>query len=213
MTKTDRASSSGIAAEQAYCPACDLKHVRQPDWLCPQCGMPVETEAWRSAVGKRSTEEAPELGFPLGSFVAGAAMALTSLVLAVGFARNPVVEHRWPLVAAMILLGVLALELLIKVSAARWIVIAIAAIALILVSEDLLRANLPDLMSDPLPPVARAALHGALRALYPLRIGFASGLLVGIMVLVAGRPGRGRIAVGLALIAPLAVAEIVRWFL
>jgi hypothetical protein len=203
-----------IPSEQAYCPACDLKHTRQPDWLCPQCGMPVETEAWRSTVRGRSEESeerAPE--FPLGSVVGGAILVATSLVLALGFARSPVVAGRWPLVAATVLLAVLGFELLFKVSAARWVAIAIAVIALILVSEDLLRARLPDLMGDPLPAGIRAALQGSIRALYPLRILFASGLLVGTLLLVAGRPGRWRIAAGALIAATLPVAELVRWLM
>jgi hypothetical protein len=92
------------------------------------------------------------------------------------------------------------------------VVIAIALIALILVSEGLLRARVPDLMRDPLPPALRVAMQGVIRALHPLRTLLASGLLGGTLLLVAGRPGRGRIAAGVLIAAPLAVAEIVRWF-
>lgn len=214
MPPADRSPSDGIAAEPARCPACGLKHMRQADWLCPRCGMPVETEAFRSTMRESRAaepERAPE--FPLGSFVAGAVLAVTSVVLAIGFARDPVTEHRWALVAAMVLLAVLGLELLLKVSPARWVVIAVAVIALTLASEDLVRARLPDLMPDPLPPALRAALQGAIRALYPLRILFASGLLGGTLLLVAGRPGRARIAAGVLLAAPLALYELVRTFL
>lgn len=212
MARIGRSHPSDTGAEMAYCPACDLKHVRQPDWLCPKCGMPVETEAWRSTVRRRADEPEPEPEFPRGSMVAGAVLGATSAVLAIGFARHPVSEHLWPLVAAMVILVVLALELLLKVSAARWVVLALAVIALVVVAEDLLRAQAPGLMTDPLPPAARAALHGVIRALSPLRILFAGGLLAGTLLLVAGRPGRGRIAAGIVVAAPLAVAEIVRWF-
>ncbi len=211
MTPVDRSRSDNIAAEPAVCPACGLKHLRQPDWLCPRCGMPVETETWRSTMRAPAAEPERALEFPLGSFVAGLVLALTSVVLAIGFARAPATAHLWALVAAMVLLAVLGLELLLKVSPARWVVIAIALIALILVSEDLLRARVPDLMADPLPPALRAALHGAIGALQPLRILLAPGLLVGILLLVAGRPGRWRIAAGVLIATPLAVAEIVRW--
>lgn len=207
-----QSSSDGLAAEPAYCPACDLKHVRQPDWLCPRCGMPVETAAWRSAVGSRAEEsEEPDPGYPLGSIVAGAVLGITSVVLALGFARNPGVEHRWPLVGALVLLLVLGLELLLKVSAARWVVLALALLALVVVAEDLVRVRVPGLISDPVPPAIRAAVQGPLRALHPVRILLLPGLLVGTLLLVAGRPGRWRIAAGALVAAPLAVAEIVRW--
>lgn len=210
--RADPSHAGSLSAEAAYCPACDLKHVRQPDWLCPQCGMPVETEAWRSAV--RSRADAPEvvLGFPLGSVIAGVVLAVTGVVLAIGFARTLVVEYRWPLVAATVVLLVLGLELLFKVSSARWVAIALAGLALLVVGEVMLRARWPDLVLDPLSPAARLALDGLVGALYPLRLGLASGLLAGTIVLVAGRPGRWRIVVGALAAASLAVAEAVRWF-
>jgi hypothetical protein len=174
--------------------------------------MPVETAAWRSAVGSRAEEsEERELGYPLGSFVAGVVLAITSVILALGFARNPGIEHRWTLVAALALLLVLGLELLLRVSPARWVVAAIALVALAVVAEDLLRTRLPGLMSDPLPPAIRAAMQGPIRALHPLRILLLPGLLTGTLLLVAGRPGRWRIAAGVLVAAPLAVAEVVRW--
>jgi len=202
-----------MGAEQAYCSACDLKHERQPDWLCPQCGMPVETEAWRSMVRRPTGEDEAEPEFPTGSFAAGAAMVLTSLVLAIGFARNPVSAHRWPLVAAMVLLAVLGLELLLKVSWARWVALALASAALLFAMEDLLRARLPELMRDPLPPAIRAALHGPIGALSTVRLLTAGAMLGGTLLLVIGRPGRRRIVAGLVVAAPLAVGEIVRMIL
>ncbi|MGB8931263.1 MAG: hypothetical protein WCC48_08455 [Anaeromyxobacteraceae bacterium] len=213
MTPADRSHSDNIAAEPARCPACGLKHMRQANWLCPRCGMPVETESYRSTMREpRAAEPERALGSPLGSFVAGAVMALTSVVLAVGFARHPVTEHRWALVAAMVLLAVLGLELLLKVSAARWVVAVIALAALLLASEELLRAWLPSLVADPLPPALRAALQGVIGALNTLRILLASGLFGGTLLLVIGRPGRWRIAAGVLLAAPLALFEIVRSF-
>lgn len=207
-----QSSSDNLAAEPAYCPACDLKHVRQPDWLCPQCGMPVETAAWRSAVGSRAEEvEERERGYPLGSFVAGVVLSVTSVILALGFARNPGIEHRWTLVGALVLLLVLGLELLLKVSPARWVVLTLALVALAVVADDRVRTYLPGLMSDPLPPAIRAAMQGPIRALHPLRIHLLPGLLVGALLLVVGRPGRWRIAAGVVVAGPLAVAEIVRW--
>jgi hypothetical protein len=208
----DRSHPGNVGAEQAYCPACELKHVRQPDWLCPRCGTLVETEAWRSTMRATASEPARELEFPRGSVVAGAVLALTGVVVAIGFARHPVTEHRWPLVVAAALLLVLGIELLLKVSPARWVVIAGALIALIVVAEDLLRARVPDLTRDPLPPALRIALQELIHALYPMRLPLAAGLLGGTLLLVAGRPGRARIAVGVLVAAPLAVAEIVRWF-
>jgi hypothetical protein len=213
MARAGPSRSTEVAAEQAYCPACELKHVRAADWLCPRCGMPVETEAWRSTVGSRSIEPEAELEFPLGSVVAGAALAVTAVVLAVGFARNPVVQLRWPLVATMTVLLVLGLELLLKVSAARWVAGGVAVIALGVASEGLLRLLAPGLVRDPLAPAVRTMLMGAVGALYPLRITFAMALLGGTLLLLVGRPARWRIAAGALLGAPLAVGEIVRWFL
>jgi hypothetical protein len=208
-----RSASVGVGAEPAYCPSCDLRHMRRPDWLCPRCGMPVESEA-NPLPRKRARAAPPEYvpEFPLGSFVAGAVLAVTGLVLAIGFARHPVTEHRWPLVAAMALLALLGLELLLKVSPARPVAIAIALLAAVLALEDLVRARAPDLMRDPLPPAARALLRDVIRALYPMNILLASGLLAGSLLLVVGRPGRARIAAGALLATPLAVVEIVRAF-
>ncbi|HSM92957.1 MAG TPA: hypothetical protein VLT47_08700 [Anaeromyxobacteraceae bacterium] len=213
MASADRSHSGNIPAEQAYCPACDLKHVRQADWLCPRCGMPVETEAWRAAVRSRGAEPERALGFPLGSLVAGALLALTGGVLAVGFARNPGVEHRWPLLASALILVVLGLELLLKVTGARWVAIAVAAIALLVGAEDLLRVRAPELMRDPLPLALRSPLHGVLGALGPVRILSAAGLIVGGLLLLTGRPRPWRIVAGALVGASLAVAEIVGWYL
>jgi hypothetical protein len=212
MGRSELSHRGSIDGEPAYCPACDLKHVRQPDWLCPRCGLPVETEAWRTAVGRSGVEPEAEKEFPRGSFVAGAVLALTGAILTIGFARHPSTPHRWPLVAAMVILGILGLELLLKVARARWVALGVSLVALILVVEDQLRVRAPELMPDPLPAAARAALQGLLRLLDPLRTLLAAGMLVGVLVLVFGRPGRGRIVAGALLAAPLALAEIVRWF-
>jgi hypothetical protein len=214
MSPPDPSRSVGIGAEPAYCPSCELRHMRRPDWLCPRCGMPVESEA-NPLPRKRSRAPAPqsEPEFPLGSFVAGAIMAATSLALAIGLARHPATEHLWPLVAAMALLALLGLELLLMVSAARWVVIAIASAAAILASEDLLRARVPDLMRDPLPPAVRVLLREVIRAVSPVDILLASGLLAGTLLLIVGRPGRARIAAGVLLATPLAIVRVVRAFL
>jgi hypothetical protein len=213
MARVGRSETSDVGAEPAYCPACDLKQVRQPDWLCTRCGQPVETEGWRSAVGGRAAgpERERALEFPLGSVVAGAVMALTSLVIAIGFARSPATAHRWALVAAAVVLLVLGVELLLKVRPARWIVIAAALMALSLAAEGVLRERVPELVRDPLPPGVRVALRSVIHALHPLRILLASGLLGGILLLVAGRPGRWRMAAGVLIAAPLALGEIIRW--
>jgi hypothetical protein len=212
MARADRSHTGSIEGEPAYCPACDLKHVRQPDWLCPRCGMPVETDAWRSAVGARGSEPERELEFPRGSFVAGAVLAMTSAVLTIDFARHPASPHRWQLIGAMVILGVLGLELLLKVTWARWVVIATAAIALLLVAEEQLRSRAPELMPDPLAPALRAALQDVIHLLDLPRVLLAAGLFVGTLVLVAGRPGRWRIVAGALFAVPLALAEVVRWF-
>jgi uncharacterized membrane protein SirB2 len=216
MAIDDRTQPGGTDGEAAYCPECDYEHVRRPDWLCPKCGMPVESAAWRSMVSRRGTgsragaEEEGARPFPHGSFVAGAVLVLTGLVLAIGFARDPISDHRWTLVTAMVLLGVIGLELLLKVSWARWVVFALALVALLLVAEDLLRARWPELMSDPLPPPIRAALQDAIRAPSPLRRLLAAAMLAGTLLLVAGRPGRGRLVAGILVASALAVGEIAR---
>jgi len=205
--------SDGPGAEPAYCAACDLHHARRPDWLCPKCGMPVEYDAALSSRRARAAAAEHRPPFPAGSLVAGAVMAVTSLALALGFARDPATDHPWPLVAAIVLLGVLGLELLIKVHPARWVVAAAVPISAVILSESLVRARAPGLMPDPLPPVVRAALRDAIRALSPTTLLLVAGLLVGSLVLVVGRPGRARIAAGALLAAPLAIAGIVRAFL
>jgi hypothetical protein len=122
-----------------------------------------------------------------------------------------VVEQRWPLVGAMVLLFALGLQLLLKVPPVRWLAIGIALVALLLLVEDQLRARVPDLMSDPLPPALRAAVQGVLRVLEPRRFLFTGGLAGGTLLLAVGRPGRGRIAAGALVASSLAIAEMVRW--
>lgn len=205
--------SHGSGAEPAYCAACDLHHARRPDWLCPQCGMPVEYDAARSArrVRAAAAEQGPP--FPAGSLVAGAVLAATSLVLALGLARDLATPHRWPLLAAIVLLAVLGLELLLKVTPARAAAAAAVLVAAGVFSESLVRARAPGAMPDPLPPAVRAVLRDAIGALSAARLLLVAGLLAGALVLVLGRPGRARIAAGALLAAPLAIAEIVRAFL
>jgi hypothetical protein len=195
------------AAEPAYCPACELKHTRRPDWLCPRCRMPVEADV----PPPRAPRAAPlELRFPHGSRIAGAFLAATGGALATGLAKVPAGEHRWPLLAAVVVLAVLGLALLLGVSAARWIVAAVAVVAAAVVAEHLIRDRLPDLMRDPLPVLARARLRDLLRPLGRAAMLASLGLQAGCVVLVAGRPRRVRIAVGAILAAPLLVLAILR---
>jgi len=138
-------------------------------------------------------------------------MAVSSGALAIGFAKFPASEHRWTLVAAALLLAVLGLELLLKVSLARWAAVVLAVAAVALVSEDLARDRLPDLFRDPLPPVIRAWLRALLRDPLPAKIPSFMGFLAGCVLLLVGRPRAVRIAAGVLLAAPLVVVAIMRF--
>jgi len=199
------------APEAAFCPSCELKHTRRPDWLCPRCGMPVETEA-RSPRAQRAPAPRYEQKFPRGSTVAGALLVVSGGALAIGFAKLPIGEHRWPLLAAVVILAVLGLELLLKVPFARWAAVVLAVVAAVLVSEDLIRDRLPDLFRDPLPAVVRHGLRDLIRDPLPTKIPFFMGFLAGCVLLVGGRPRGVRIATGVLLAAPLVIIEITRAF-
>jgi len=200
------------SAEPAYCPSCELKHMRRPDWLCPRCGMPVESDAPRIPKGKARPAPRSEPVFPPGSRIAGAIVAVNGGALAIGFAKYPASEHRWTLLAAALILAVLGLELLLKVSLARWAAVVSAVVAAALVSEDLIRDRLPDLFRDPLPAVIRDWLRDLIRDPLPVKIPFFMGFLAGCVLLLVGRPRGVRIAAGVLLAAPLVVVEIMRAF-
>ncbi len=198
------------AAEPAYCTSCGLKHTRRSDWLCPRCGMPAGSEAPAS-----TARPAPRAvwRFPGGSRIAGAVMTAGSGALAVGLARFPAGEHRWPLLAGALVLGVLGVALALEASWARWSAAAGALVAAAIVAEDLLRERGPWTLHDPLPPAIRAPLRALLRAPRPAEL-FALalvGFLVGCLLLLVGRPRAWRIAAGVLLAAPL-VAGIVWGF-
>ncbi len=197
------------SAEPAYCPSCGLKHTRRPDWLCPRCGMPAESEP---RIPKARPAPRYEQVFPRGSTIAAAIMAVSSGALAIGFARYPAGEHRWTVLAAGLILGVLGLELLLKVSFARWTAVVFAVVAAVFVSEHLIRDRLPDLFRDPLPAAIRDWLRDLIRDPLPVKIPFFMGFLAGCVVLLVGRPGGVRIAAGVLLAAPLVVVEIMRAF-
>lgn len=174
--------------------------------------MPVEYDPVRASRRVRTAAAENGRPFPAGSLVAGAVMAATGLVLALGVARDLSTAHLWPIVGVSVLLLVLGIELLLAVSAARLAVIAAVPVAAAILTESLVRARAPDLLPDPLPPAVRAVLGDAIQALSPTRLLLAAGLLAGSLVLVVRRPGRARIAVGALLATPLAIAEIVRAF-
>jgi hypothetical protein len=198
------------AAEPAYCPACELKHTRRPDWLCPRCGMPVESDVpVQTARRAPQPQQEEDREFPHGSMAAGAIMAVSSGALAIGFAKYPT-EHRWPLLAAVLILAVLGLELLLKVFFARWAAVGFAALAAVLVSEDLIRVRLPGLFRDPLPPAVRQHLRNLIGDHSPANLLFFMGFFAGCLLLIVGRPRAVRIAAGLLLAAPLAVVQIAR---
>lgn len=198
------------AAEPAYCPACELKHTRRPDWLCPRCGMPVESDVpVQEARRAPQPQQEEEREFPRGSMVAGAILAVSSGAFAFPFAKYPG-EHRWPLLAAVLILAVLGLELLLKVFLARWVAAGSAAVAAVLVSEDLLRVRLPGLFRDPLPPGVRQQLRNLIGDHSPANLLFFMGFFAGCLLLIVGRPRAVRIAAGLLFAAPLVVVEIAR---
>src|SRR5512139_2842350 len=170
-------------AEPAYCPSCGLKHTRRPDWLCPRCGMPVEGGA---PISRARPAPRREQGFPGGSRIAGLVMAVSGAVLAVGLAKHPAGDHRWSLLAAVLILAALGVPSLLKVSFARWAAVVLAVVAAVLVSEDLIRERAPDLLRDPLPAVIRDPLRGLIRELQPARIFFFMGLLAGCLLLLVG---------------------------
>ena len=195
------------SAEPAYCPSCELRHTRRPDWLCPRCGMPVDAEVPRPTARPATRGEE---GFPAGSRIASAIMVLAGGALAAGVARSPSAEHRWPLVAAAVVLVVLGLGSSLTISWARWTAVGAGVVAAVLVAEDLIRDRLPDLMPDPLPPVVRAWLRDLLRPLYPATLFFVLAFLAGGLLLLVGRPRRARLAIGVLLAAPLVVLQVIR---
>ncbi len=195
------------AAEPAYCPSCELRHTRRQDWLCPRCGLPVE-----SGVGpprrERTHAEAP--GFPVGTRVAGAILVVSAGALATGWVRAPPGEHRWSVVAAVALVAALGVGSLLKLSLARWAAAVAAVGAAVVLSEDLMRVRLPGLVRDPVPPAVRALLRGLSNPLYPAKILFTFAFGAGILLLLVGRPRRARLAAGALLACPLVVLQAFR---
>jgi hypothetical protein len=169
--------------------------------------MPVDAEVPRPTA--RPTPRGEE-GFPAGSRIAGAIVVLAGGALAAGVARSPSSEHRWPLVAAAVVLVVLGLGSSLTISWARWTAVGAGVVAAVLVAEDLVRDRLPDLAGDPLPPVVRAWLRDLLRPLYPATRFFVLAFLAGGLLLLVGRPRRARLAIGVLLAAPLVVLQVIR---
>jgi hypothetical protein len=202
----DRSYDTTLPAETAYCHTCGFEHTRRPDWLCPRCGMPAGTDPRRP---RSVAASAAEQTFPLGSTIAGAVLAANAVALLVGFVRHPASDHRWALLGTSFVLVVLALELLLKVDAGRWIVVAAAVLVALVVSEGVLRERVPDLFRDPLPDPIRRFLRDVLRDLGPTGMSSVLGLAAGCLLLVIGRPGRIRIAAGVVLALPLAVLEMI----
>ncbi|HET8539856.1 MAG TPA: hypothetical protein VFL83_08295 [Anaeromyxobacter sp.] len=193
--------------EPAFCPSCGLRHTRRSDWLCPRCGMPVESEPRRTVA-----RPAPrgEEGFPLGSRVAGAVLLAGAAALGAGLARHPPSAHRWPLLAGAVLLAVLGAGALLKLSWARWAAVGAGLLAAVIAAEDLLRERLPDLVGDPVPPAIRASLRSALHPLHPWTILLVLAFVAGALLLLLGRPRRARIAAGAVLASPLVVLLVIR---
>src|SRR5512142_2912890 len=187
-------SFATTTAEPAYCPSCELRHTRRPDWLCPRCGSPVE-----SGVGppRRSPERSPreeQAGFPAGSRVAGALLLVSGGALATAWVRSPAAAHRWSVIAAVALVAALGLGSLVAVSFARWAAAVAAVATTVVVSEDLVRVRWPGLLRDPVPPAVRGFLRELTNPLYPAKIAFTFAFVAGVLLLLVGRPGRLRIA-------------------
>jgi hypothetical protein len=180
--------------------------MRRPDWLCPRCGAPVETGAPQAT----TRVAPPPERFPIGTRVAGGLMALAGLALAWGFAQDPSAEHRWALLAAAAVLVVLGTGALVAMAAARWTAAVAGPVAAVVVAEDLVRARFPDLFRDVLPGVLRAPLRELVGDLGLVAAASAIAFAAGALLLLAARPGRARIAAGVALALPAIAVALLR---
>jgi hypothetical protein len=196
--------------EPAYCPRCELRHTRRPDWLCPRCGSPVDTE-----VPPPRTTPPPPLAppFPLGTRIAGALLLATSGALAIARAQKlttfaAVVRHGQLLVAVAVLAG-LGVGLLLKRPVARWAAVALAVVAAVILSEGLVRDLSPGLVRDPLPAPVRQALRNLIPDHRPWKIVPLLGLDAGCLLLTVGRPRAWRVIAGVLVAAPLLVLEVI----
>lgn len=205
----ERSDHATLPAETAYCHTCGFEHTRRPDWLCPRCGMPAGTEP----PPRRPVAASPEKPtFPMGSAIAGVAIAVNGLALLVGFAMGAADRYRWVVLAAGLVLVVLASELLLRVGAGRWIALVAAAVGALIVAEGVVRERVPDLFQDPLPDPVRLLLRDLLGDLRPAGISSVLAFAAGCLLLVVGRPGRKRIAAGVVLAVPLVVLEMIWLF-
>lgn len=196
--------------EPAYCPRCGLRHTRRPDWMCPRCGSPVETEV--PAPAKAPAPAADPRTFPLGARIAGGLLVLTSGALAFaatrGFAVIPPGAHRWRLLAIGVALAGLGAALLLKASLARWAAVACAAVGVVILLEGLVRDLSPGLVRDPLPAAGRQLLRDLIRDHQPRKLLSLLGFHAGGLLLLIGRPRPARIAAGALLALPLLVALV-----
>jgi hypothetical protein len=192
------------ASEPAYCPSCGLKHTRRADWMCPRCGKPVDTEL--PPPKPRPVAPADDEDFPLGARIAGGAMVLAAAALAAHLARLPSGGHRWPALAAAVLVALLGVGSLLGGAWARWAAGSTAVVAAVALAEELLRERLPGLLPDPLPSAARAAAGALLRPVHPLQLVPLLAFAAGVFALLVGRPRGVRIGAGLLLAAPLVVS-------
>jgi hypothetical protein len=195
-------------AEPAYCPSCELRHTRRQDWLCPRCGSPVESGVGPPRRGDPSPQD--EAGFPAGTRIAGGILVASGAALATAWARSPAAAQRWSVVAGVALVAALGIGSLLARSFARWAAAAVAIAAAIVVSEDLVRVRWPGLLRDPIPPAMRTLLRELTNPLYPAKIALTFAFVAGILLLLAGRPRRIRIAAGALLACPLVVLQAFR---
>lgn len=201
--------------EPAYCPRCELRHTRRPDWLCPRCGSPVSTDL----PPPRPAQAPPSAPtFPLATRIAGAILALMGAAVAAALAGRLAMPdsgaHRWRLLVVAAALVGLGVALLLKASLARWSAVVLGGVGALVLSEALLRVVVPGLVRDPLPAPARQLLRNLIRDHDPRTLLLLLAFDIGCLLLVVGRPRGRRIAVGLLLAAPLlarAVVAALRW--
>lgn len=162
-------------AELAFCPSCELKHVRRADWRCPRCRATVE------AVDRprRRAQAWNEGEFPRGSHVAGAVLGIWAFLLGLSAVRVP--YGTW--------------------EAAGWITVAVDGLCALLLVAGWQPARPLVLGRVFLGAVAVLGFHYGPAGLIPTLAVLA--FHVGLVVLILGRPGPAVTGVGVLLGLPL----------
>jgi hypothetical protein len=198
------------ASEPAYCPRCELRHTRRPDWLCPRCGNPVDTDV---PPPRAPTPPPVAPGFPVASRLAGALLVLAAVAFAGPVARELAtlagLAHHARLLVAVVVLAAVGGALLLGSGIARWAAVALAAVTAVILAEGLLRDVAPGLVRDPLPAAVRQALRNVIPDHHPRWMLAGVGFGAGVLLLAVARPRSWRLAAGLLLAAPLLVLRLV----